>query len=268
MTSGADLFVVCKQCGSEVSPYITECPYCGNRLRRRAPKLPRAHAPARTRRGRLRLPALFSRSAARRARTPGAGGPRLRAGAFAATRPYVTIALVAIGIVVWVVARAEPLLNAKWAIIGPLNGDWWKLFSYQFVYGNGIYAFVTLVTIALFGWLVERRNGPAVVLALFFGAGVSGALVASAVYAEPIVSGANSGALALIGAWAAPDLLSARRRSYYEGDLLGAGAIAALLLAIPFARPEASWLAGVTGGLLGLAVGLGLGQLEGDDSYQ
>ena len=26
MSSGADLFVVCKQCGSEVSPYITECP--------------------------------------------------------------------------------------------------------------------------------------------------------------------------------------------------------------------------------------------------
>ncbi len=47
MTSGADLFVVCKQCGSEVSPYITECPYCGNRLRRRAPKLPRVHAPTR-----------------------------------------------------------------------------------------------------------------------------------------------------------------------------------------------------------------------------
>ena len=41
MSSGADLFVVCKQCGSEVSPYITECPYCGHRLRRRAPDLPR-----------------------------------------------------------------------------------------------------------------------------------------------------------------------------------------------------------------------------------
>jgi len=34
-----DLFVVCKKCGSEVSPYITECPYCGNRLRKRAPKI-------------------------------------------------------------------------------------------------------------------------------------------------------------------------------------------------------------------------------------
>jgi len=37
--------------------------------------------------------------------------------------------------------------------------------------------------------------------------------------------------------------VAARRRSYYEGDLLGAAAIAALLLAIPYARPEASWLA-------------------------
>ena len=41
MASGPDLFVVCKKCGSEVSPYITECPYCGTRLRKRAPKLER-----------------------------------------------------------------------------------------------------------------------------------------------------------------------------------------------------------------------------------
>ena len=33
--------MICKSCGSEVSPYITECPYCGNRLRKRAPKLDR-----------------------------------------------------------------------------------------------------------------------------------------------------------------------------------------------------------------------------------
>ena len=35
------LFVVCKNCGSEVSPYVTECPYCGQRVRKRAPKLER-----------------------------------------------------------------------------------------------------------------------------------------------------------------------------------------------------------------------------------
>ena len=39
--SQPDLFVVCKNCGSEVSPYVTECPYCGQRVRKRAPKLER-----------------------------------------------------------------------------------------------------------------------------------------------------------------------------------------------------------------------------------
>jgi hypothetical protein len=76
------------------------------------------------------------------------------------------------------------------------------------------------------------------------------------------VSGGNAAALALLAAWAVPDLEAARVGSYYEGDLLGAGAIAAVLLVVPFARPEASWLAGVTGGVLGLVFGLGLEQGE------
>ena len=45
MASGPDLFVVCRSCGREVSPYITEGPYCGNRLRKRAPKLERGGTP-------------------------------------------------------------------------------------------------------------------------------------------------------------------------------------------------------------------------------
>jgi len=79
-----------------------------------------------------------------------------------------------------------------------------------------------------------------------------------AVYADPFLAGANAGALALLGAWAAPDLRALRNGQYYEGDLLGAAAFAALLLAVPFVRPEASWLAGVVGVLLGLLVGSGL----------
>jgi hypothetical protein len=27
--SETELSVICKNCGSEVSPYVTECPYCG-----------------------------------------------------------------------------------------------------------------------------------------------------------------------------------------------------------------------------------------------
>ena len=162
---------------------------------------------------------------------------------------------------VWVVEHAEPSLYVHMAIIGPLNGDWWKLFTNEFAYLNGVYAFVAILAVAIFGWLLERRHGPVVVLALFVGAGATGALVASAAYSTPIVSGGNAAALALLAAWAAPDLEPARTGSYREGDLLGAAAIAALLLAIPFARPETSWLAGVTGGALGLVVGLGLSRL-------
>jgi membrane associated rhomboid family serine protease len=266
MSSGADLFVVCKQCGSEVSPYITECPYCGHRLRRRAPDLPRGRdaTSAGRRSRRLRLPR-FGKAGRpdeesvlappRTRRVRGGTNPRLD------SRPYATITLVALGCAGWVLLRGGYVSIGKLMIVGPLDGDWWKLFSTQFVYLNGLYAFVTLLAVAIFGWLLERRRGPAVALAVFLGAGATGALVASAVYTEPFVSGGNGAALGLLAAWAVPDLMDARAGNYYEGDLLGVAAIAVLLLVMPYARPEASWLAGVTGGVVGLVLGLGMYRL-------
>jgi membrane associated rhomboid family serine protease len=267
MTSGADLFVVCKQCGSEVSPYVTECPYCGTRLRRRAPKLPPANAPRRsTLRGRAQSLLTRSRPVSVGARRPVRARTSVQPSRWAAERPYATIVLVAVSCVAWVVQRAEPELYLHAAVIGPLGGDWWKLLSNGFVYVDGWYAFVAILTIAIFGWLVERRHGPAMVLALFLGAGAIGGLLASAVYPLALVSGGNAAALALLAAWAAPELEAARAGSYREGDLLGAGVMAALLLALPFARPEASWLAGVVGGLLGLAAGLGMQSLGSSEA--
>src|SRR5215216_536936 len=84
MASGPDLFVVCKSCGSEVSPYITECPYCGTRLRKRAPKLERGGTP-KPRRSRPRLGPLRS------GEMPGIRPDR---------RPYVTIALIVASVVI------------------------------------------------------------------------------------------------------------------------------------------------------------------------
>jgi membrane associated rhomboid family serine protease len=176
--------------------------------------------------------------------------------------PYATVALVAISCAVWVALRGGYVDLGKLVIIGPLGGDWWKLFTTQFAYLNGLYAFITLLAIAIFGWLLERRRGPVVALAVFLGAGATGALVASAVYSEAVVSGGNGAALGLLAAWAVPDIQDARAGNYYEGDLLGVAAIAALLLAMPFARPEASWLAGITGGLVGLVLGFGMHRLD------
>jgi membrane associated rhomboid family serine protease len=249
MPSSADLFVVCKKCGSEVSPYVTECPYCGHRLRRRAPKLPRDRL-REPRKGVLRRPSLG----------------RLRSGEIAGVRvdtpPYATIALVLASCGIWVAMRGAYLSPARLVIVGPLHGDWWRLLSSQFIYGSGfsssLFMFATLLAIAIFGGLLERRYGPLVVIGLFFAAGIAGALAAEAVYPLAVVTGANAGALALLGAWAAPSLLALRAGGYYEGDLLGTAAIAAVLLAMPYARPEVSWLAGVTGAVLGLMVGVGL----------
>jgi hypothetical protein len=273
MPSGADLFVVCKQCGSEVSPYITECPYCGHRLRRRAPKLPRMQASARGS-GRPGIAALIGRRG-REAREPriAVADRGYGSGRWEATRPYATIALVLAGAAAWVAWHASPSLELKLAIVGQLHGDWWRLLSYSFTYGNGIYAFATLLAVGIYGWLLERRHGPLLVLSLYFAATVGGALIALAVYRQPLMTGGNAGALALLGAWAAPDLRALRGGRYYEGDLLGCGVIAGLLLALPFAiQPvgvdeldligsAASWLAGVFGGTLGLLAGAGLGRL-------
>jgi hypothetical protein len=258
MPSGADLFVVCKHCGSEVSPYITECPYCGHRLRRRAPKLPRKRAPARTRRGALRR--LLSREEGAGAETtPWRGG--YASSRWEAVRPYATIVIVAASIGLWIARHARPVVLTELGILGPLHGHWWRLFGYQLVYLNGVFAFATLATVGLFGWLLERRHGPAVVLALFLGAGAAGGLAELAAYSLPESLGGNGGALALLGAWAAPDLKAARSGGYYEGDLLGAAVIAALLLALPFVVYGVGWLPGVTGGVIGLAVGSGLRRL-------
>src|SRR6476661_5475376 len=102
MSSGADLFVVCKQCGSEVSPYITECPYCGHRLRRRAPKLPRAQDPTRLRAERPSWTAWLTRRRRTRATAAAPSPAGYGSGRWETTRPYVTIAIVLTSCALWV----------------------------------------------------------------------------------------------------------------------------------------------------------------------
>jgi hypothetical protein len=257
MSSGADLFVICRQCGSEVSPYITECPYCGHRLRRRAPKLPRA-----SRAG--------AGGGSHRARIPTPSLGRLRRGEIAGIRgdapPFAALLLVALSCAVWIATTAGFVSLGRLLLIGPLDGEWWRLFTNLFAYSTRfageVYLLAVLLSVAIFGWLVERRHGPVLVLALFLGAGVGAGLLAEALYPLPILSGGLAGALALVACWAAPDLDALRRREYYDGDLLGAGAFAVVLLAMPLALPEASWLACLTGGVLGLGAGFGLGRVR------
>jgi len=243
---GPDLFVVCKSCGSEVSPYITECPYCGNRLRKRAPKIDRE---GRVTEKRLRRP-------------PRPSLPRLRSGEIPGiapdTRPYATIALLIGGLAGCLLWRTALVHLSQVAIVGKPTGHWWRVVTAAFTYTNTGYAFVTLSSIALFGWLLERRHGPAVVLLLFVVGGIGGLAATAALYAIPVAVGANGAALALLIAWALPDLLDLRSGREIEGDLIGAAVLAGVLLLMPLVAREASWVAGGVGVLAGLVIGLPL----------
>jgi membrane associated rhomboid family serine protease len=253
MSSGADLFVVCKQCGSEVSPYITECPYCGSRLRKRAPKLEKARKQEERRR--------------RRAEAPRLG--RLRAGEIPGirpdTRPYATIALALVSVAASALVQlGRPYHFADVAVVGGLGQEWWRAFTAPFVYENTGYLLCALAAVMLFGWLLERRHGPVAPLVIFLAAGAAGMALAASVEtigSEP-VSGGNGAALALLCAWVVPDLLARRRGEDTDSDLLGVAVIAGVLLLMPIAVPEADPLAGLAGVIVGFACGIPLAGLR------
>jgi membrane associated rhomboid family serine protease len=243
-----ELNVVCKHCGAEVSPYITECPYCGNRLRKRAPKLES--------RGKELAPKERHGLLGRLRRTR--ASDRERPLAWLVTeRPYGTIALLAGTAVVYLVNQATTLSDYDLgAIAGPLNGDWWRLLASQFAYDNLGYLLAVGVAVAIFGTSLERRYGTLVMLALFLASGAAGMYLATVAETLPIAFGGNGSALGLICAWAVLDLRARRSGIDIESDLLGVAVIAAVVALMPLADDSASWWAALGGAAIGGLVGL------------
>ena len=253
-----DLFVVCKNCGSEVSPYVTECPYCGQRVRKRAPKLDRGaaeEAPQRRRRARL---------------------PRLRAdeieGIAPDARPYATFALIAISLAVTLVAASGLVTPADVRDLTELGGiaipekdDPWRFVTAPFVHDSLGYQFVVLVAVGIFGTLIERRFGAFATIALFLLSGAAGcalavALEAPALFEDSIyaILGANGAALGLLTAWTVDHRRAARRGYEREADMIGVYVVAGVLLLLSLAAPEANIAAAVGGAAAGAVLGLAL----------
>jgi membrane associated rhomboid family serine protease len=262
MAGAPDLFVVCKNCQSEVSPYITECPYCGRRLRKRAPKLDREGRPSEPMdlppapepEARPRKPPRARRAERRppppRERTT--SGPR---------RPLATIALVGAALLVTLGAQTTLLPVGPLVVTGDVGAEWWRLITTSFVYSGAGYQAVALTTVAVFGWLLERRHGAWAALAVY----ILGTLVGSAlvVVLDPgaITLGANAGALALLCAWAVRDALGRRRGAEDDADMLGVVVWLVLLLLLPLVTGEAHVLAGLGGALAGGLLGMPLARM-------
>ena len=252
MESPPELSVVCKKCGSEVSPYVTECPYCGTRLRKRAPKLERqgdeltARESVRQRRRR--------RAAERReARSPYDS---------AFDRPWATIVAIGAPALLMVVQRGADLaLVDVGAIASPVGGEWWRYLAAPFVYDDLGYLFAIGLGLAIFLPEVERRLGRAPALLLVLAAGALGALAAVGMDSAlgdgiPVVAGGNGVALGVLGAWLALRDADRRQDPTDAYDQVAVAVAAGVLLALPLVEDFASAWAGLAGGLVGLGCGL------------
>jgi membrane associated rhomboid family serine protease len=262
MASSPELFVVCKNCRSQVSPYITECPYCGTRLRKRAPKIEREDKAERKRRRRAPRPTL---GPLRSGEIPGIRGDEL-------AKPVATMALVAIGALWWL--AVVPLRDEGVQLIVEPLAEWWQVLTAPFVHLSGWYQFAGLGAVGIYGWMLERRHGAIpMLLTWLLSASGSMAIVKAVVgppegtgglIEGPFAMGATAGALGLLCAWAVPVLLSRRKHGEDsdDADLLGTGVIFVLLALMPAARDEISVVATAAAVVIGSVLGLLLYRLK------
>jgi membrane associated rhomboid family serine protease len=258
--SSPDLFVVCKNCQAEVSPYITECPYCGTRLRKRAPRIERPDAPVKPPK---RGPRIGGRGGARpRQQSSAQRLGRLRSGEIPGIRgdehgrPYATMVLVALSFGLWL--SLAFYVRADFAI-SAIGGDPWRFFTAAFLNDGTAAQFAAVVGIGLFGWLIERRHGPIAVVLLFLLCGPGALAAASAIDPGTLVFGSHGAALGLLCAWLVPVLLErSRGDGDDDADLLGVLVIAAVLLLVPLLSQDSA-LAGLFGAAFGAIAGLGFG---------
>jgi membrane associated rhomboid family serine protease/DNA-directed RNA polymerase subunit RPC12/RpoP len=247
--SETELSVICKNCGSEVSPYVTECPYCGARLRKRAPKLERRGdgLEAKPRRG--------SASRIFRIRL------RPRREASGALRPYAALAAILASAALLLVQKASgesPVTLG--ALVVPFEDQWWRLLTTPFVYADVGYLFVVAIALAIFGIGLERRLGSAATAALLLASGSLGMLAASAIADArgeiTVIAGGNGMALGALAAWFAVRRSEARRAVDKDYDPVGVAVAAAVLLALPVFESTADVFAGLAGGAVGGLAGL------------
>lgn len=252
--SEPDLFVICKSCSSEVSPYVTECPYCGQRVRKRAPKLERespAEPPPRTRAAPRPTPRLRRRQPDSPRQHSGQATPWVAPD----TRPYGVYVLIALSLVATVAGAVRPSLPVDLGLVAPIDDQWWRLVTTPFLYDNFGYQFIALVATGIFGMHIERRFGRFAAVSVFLLAGAAGAGLALVAGLLPAIGG-NGAALGLLTAWVVEDRRANGRGEDRGSDLLGTGVFALLLVLVSLIWPWASIAAAVGGALVGVVFGL------------
>lgn len=285
MAGQAELFTVCSSCGQQVSTFVTECPYCGTRLQKRAPRLDRKDGDLEAL---LRLPTLepdrtlresdedqddvvvplkrkrralgrggIPKSATAKPRRPGRAREQRTSSSYATEgKAYATFAIVLLALIGLPV---EQLLSTNDLALFQ-GSEAWRAVTGALTYGNTWNALAVLTTFGVFGWLWERRAGAVgtiFVLVAFLVGGVGGLLLDRAIGDDPLVLyfGSAGGAVALASAWIVCELRARRANESLDGDLAGA----VVLLLVPIATTALTADTVPVSIALGLALGGGAG---------
>jgi predicted RNA-binding Zn-ribbon protein involved in translation (DUF1610 family) len=274
MAGQAELFTVCSSCGQQVSTFVTECPYCGTRLRQRAPRLDRKDGdleallrlptlePDRTlrapddeqdvvvplRKRRRGLGTKIPKASTARARRRVARPKRARSSSYATEgKAWATFTIVLLSLIALPVEALLSLNDLALLDDSPL----WRSVTAALTFGNTWNALAVLTTFGVFGWLWERRAGlvgTAVVVVAFLVAGVGGLLLDREADPGELIYGGAGAAIALATAWIVAEIRARRAGDALDGDLQGA----AVLLAVPIATTA------LTASTLPVSIGVGL----------
>jgi hypothetical protein len=77
-----------------------------------------------------------------------------------------------------------------------------------------------------------------------------------------VALGGNGAALALLCGWVVPDLIDLAHKREVDGDVLATGVLAAVMVLMPVAAPDASWVTAGVGVVAGLALGYVLARVH------
>lgn len=227
------LFVICNNCGSEVSPYVTECPYCGHRLRKRAPDLKKV---------RKQEEAEAAKAEKRRLQTKklltGRGGRAEVPSYLSAARPPAAIsALIALSVIASIASRVRGFPFSDLVFTLNLVDDWWQLFTAPLVHFGITYGAVCLSAAAVFGAGIERRFGAMTLVSVWLACGAAGVALEHLVTSLPVTNGAIGISAGMMAAWLAFVML---REDLRDHDTYALVAASVVLLAMPLATDEAS----------------------------
>ncbi len=133
------------------------------------------------------------------------------------------------------------------------DGEWYRLLSSAFLHAGGLHILFNMVALYFLGPSIEREVGAA----SFAGLYLASALLGSSAYVlmagnRPAV-GASGAVFGLFGAW----LLSAWKRRHTpvgRANLQSIGAILAINLLLPLARPGIAWEAHLGGLVAGIVI--------------